>query len=226
MTGHRTGYCGYCMKETTGFLVHEAADSWYLIGDGTYGTDRHYLLKCAQCANTFYQLVRTHSEDMSHEYDPAGQPSVYFNEKFEHYPQKPRIERPSWLPNLMLVDHGLYRIMCEVYGAYDRELRILATSGIRTAIDRLLETRGIDPSWPFKKKIDAAANGRVLDPRLMESMETLVEAGSAAIHRNWAPEDGEVRELLNLLERIIDNVCFSPDPETLKRLKGSVPKRQ
>lgn len=225
MTTHMNTYCGYCMRETVGSVTFTDVNHWHIDGDGTFGTDTHYLLKCAICTNGIYRLERTHSENVSYGLDHNGRPAIEYFEEVEFYPKKPKAERPRWLSKIMPLDCQQYRVLSEIYAAIDNDLFLLATGGFRTAVDQVCIYLKIDADARFEDKAAALASTGKLTMTNIEAAHALINAGSAAIHRTWTPTPSQIAQYLDLLERLIDAVYFSPPTHSVKALNSIVPPR-
>lgn len=224
MKSHKNSYCGYCHAERTGFVVHMEEAPWHL-RDGSHGMDTHYLLRCAKCDCIFYLLTRTHSEAASLDFDINGRPIYYEDEVHKTYPPKPKARRPIWVPKLMGIDQRLYTVINEIYTAYEHDLFVLVAGGIRTVLDRIFDLLDIEPSKPFAQKLKALSKTDAIDQRLEDGINVLVDAGSAALHRSWAPTEEEASKLLEYLELVIGQTFFPADYKSLATLKDKVPKR-
>lgn len=222
-------------KEIEGFCPTCKADKWSWIKAEHTKHDRHEeygmwwdvvhrILECKSCETAFYQREETNSEDMHQWYDHEGMPHGEYIQHFSYFPPKPRWPRPSWSDQIAKHDTSLENILTETYTAFEHELYILAAIGIRTALDRMSEMLDIDPSLSFGNKLKELVNlGRITEDEQKE-LNILIDAGNAAAHRGWEPNEGELRKLLQYLELFISKILI-PTP-SLASLKNNLPPDQ
>jgi hypothetical protein len=117
----------------------------------------------------------------------------------------------------------LGNLLREINTALNNDLRVLAAIGARTAFDRASELLNVDATLSFAKKLDQLASiGRVSkDER--QILEVLVDAGSAAVHRGWAPKITEIDTMMTILEAFLHRTFVSADG--VKKLRAAVPPR-
>jgi hypothetical protein len=77
---------------------------------------------------------------------------------------------------------------------------------------------------PFKVLIDEFHKAGYLSKRQALSLGVIIEAGHAAIHRGWKPNDDDVSTLLNITETLIETVYLHED--RARDLDKRVPRRQ
>ena len=115
-------------------------------------------------------------------------------------------------------------LLSETYTALNNDLRILAAIGARTAFDHSSEKLGVDASLPFNKKLDELLKLGKISSDERQTLEVLVEAGSAAAHRGWRPKPAEINTMMDLLEAFLHRAFVLGDG--IKTLKAAVPPRQ
>jgi len=76
----------------------------------------------------------------------------------------------------------------------------------------------------FTKNIDAFAEAGYLSVRQRSQIDTILEAGHAAIHRGWEPSEADVETLFRITESVIENVYLHE--KSAERLESAVPRRQ
>ncbi|WP_354519372.1 DUF4145 domain-containing protein [Lysobacter enzymogenes] len=170
-----------------------------------YGTDHHRLLRCRGCETIFYLLEQTNSEDWDGRYDPeTGEEEIYLPVRATTFPTPDQPDtKPDWIWQLREVDVNLSTVMDEVYKACDHGLYVLAATGLRTAFDRATEVLRIDPALTFGEKLQELAKVGAVGEKEASSLEVLVNAGSAAAHRSWRPERGDLGILRAALEQFL-----------------------
>lgn len=221
MKNYRHAFCGYCHKQGVSFHIHSEKTEWEL--DDSSGSNTHYLLRCGQCSNIFYMLERENSEWDSEEIDDYGRKIWVSNPRQSFYPPEPKRPSPAWFWKVMQVDRLLYFTMHETYCAYDNDLRILCVSGIRTALDRLFTLSDISPDLPYARRVAAFKEKKRISPEFADAVDVMIEAGHAAIHRNWRPSEVHTSELLGYLDKLVEYCLFPPEGASVDALKKLIP---
>ena len=199
----------------------------------------YYLLVCQGCSDAFMQieLNTLPTFDCYVDLDDEGEPIYIQNchleiktwpsplkrkipERFKKY------EKYIYDNYSKLLDHMLW----EVYGAYDKDLLILASVGIRICFDIVSTSLGIDPNLQFAKKLEKLRDGGYVTEIEKDILTVLVEAGNASAHRGWSPDPQDVSILLNILENFIENTIIKPIEkkileETAATIKEKIPPR-
>jgi hypothetical protein len=102
---------------------------------------------------------------------------------------------------------SIYILMDQIYSAALKEGAYwLAAMGIRgvlelTMIEKIVE---IGDRRTFEEKVDAFQKAGYLSMRQAISLNILIEAGHAAVHRQWAPNPCEIATLLDITNSIIE----------------------
>ena len=134
-----------------------------------------------------------------------------------------RRRRPNWLEKIEASERNLAMLLDEMYTALDNDLRVLAAIAARTVFDRASQLLGIDPSIRFKEELDRlGADGR-MSSHDEETLQVLVDAGSAAVHRGWRPRVDELHTTVEVVESILHRSFVVGDG--VEKLKASVPTR-
>lgn len=191
---------------------------WLASKDDISVWETHYLLECGGCGQVYYQRISQNSED-----GESGSDGWEPNEVIVNWPGVPLRKRPEWFGDLLAADYDLYTFMGEVYDALEARLRIVAAIGMRTAIDRATEVLGIPASDTFKDKLKKLEDGGYVGKGEREHIETMVDAGSAAAHRGWRPDEDDLAVLMSELETFVHR-NFLADAQ-LKKVKSKVPQK-
>lgn len=201
----------------------KTSDEWWS-KDGhhsmQWGAD-HSLLQCRGCETVFYQQSAWDSEDIEHWYEPDGSTGSEYVKTITTYPKPDSKTKPLWLSEIETADEQLGHILNETYLAYDSNLLILATVGIRTAIDRATELLGIDPAKSFQEKLNDLQAGGWIGDTERQILEVVIDAGSAAAHRGWSPDASEASQLITVMEVFLQK-AFIVETKALG-LKTSIP---
>jgi len=192
-----------------------------------------YILVCRGCDNTFVQKVDTNSEEYENSYASDGSTEIELIESVHYWPALLKRKKPDWISSYAIASDHMYNLneaLLELYGALENDLYMLAAIGIRTAFDVGSELLDIAPSLPFKQKLDAIVALGGFGTVDKDRMETIVDAGSASVHRGWRPTVAEINTMMDVLEHFIQKLFIEPARETklnaaAAKVKSSVPAR-
>lgn len=179
------------------------------------GADDYRLLECRGCGTIFYQHTITRTR-----FSPDGEAET--SVRTVYFPRQLKRERPRWLGELLWWgDTILFDLLSSLYDAFDAGLNVLTAIGIRTAFDKATEVLGIDPSLRFDEKLDELLSLGHVGKSEYDVLKVLTEAGNAAAHRGWKPNDEQIRLMISVLESFIyRNVIGSGE---MKELAAKVP---
>ncbi|KVG89825.1 hypothetical protein WS81_20705 [Burkholderia sp. MSMB2040] len=118
-------------------------------------------------------------------------------------------DRPDWIWDLSSIDPQLATILTQTYDAKSTGALILAAVGLRTALDRATEFLKIDPGLSLEKKVDVLKSNGFIGETEAIVLATVANAGNAAAHRGWSPNEPEFRELLTALEQFVARTVVS-----------------
>lgn len=221
-------HCPSCDRDTN-CHVHGAVDQPWNQDDGEHsmnGQVDHKLLQCLGCDTVFYHRSSWDSEDWDHDYDPRTRETVtYYPTRTETYPKpEPSLDRADWTTNLHKIDWPLHNIMGEMYKAADGNSYILASVGLRTALDRAMEILGIDPGHYLVDKLARLKERGFIRPSEHDTLSVVAEAGNAAAHQAWSPDRDEFAHLLVVLEQFIHrNIVVG---QKALAVKNNIPAKQ
>ncbi|MGV7180436.1 DUF4145 domain-containing protein [Stenotrophomonas sp. MA5] len=197
-----------------------------------WGGANHQLLRCRGCETVFYKIESWHSEDWDVKFDPeSGQDEMFYPKTVSVYPPpEPKSEKPDWTWDLYRKDSVLSQVVHEMYVAKANNLNVLTAIGLRIAFDRATFLLGVDESLDLNKKIEKLVDDGRLGKIEAEHMQVAVNAGNAAAHRGWSPNDEDLAVLLNVLEQFLRRSFFDPPigqigaaipPRPKKKKKGT-----
>lgn len=182
-------------------------------GDGrgyiVNGGATHSLFQCLGCETVFYEESKWDSENLDYDYDHEGETITVAIDTKSTYPKPKSKTRPRWIDDIAERDDQLVRILSEMYAAFDAQSFILASIGLRTALDRSTEVLGIDAGLPFVKKLDALKSGGWIGETEREILGVVTDAGSAAAHRGWTPDAAELAPLVTALELFLQKAFIA-----------------
>lgn len=190
-------------------------------GHSVSGGADHFLLECRGCETVFYEKSSWNSEDFDHYYDAMGQEQYEQPREIQTHPKPDAKTKPVWFAAMQKVDAQLHNILSQMYVAHDNHAHILAAIGLRTALDRATEVLGIDPAKTFDEKLNELRDGGWIGQTERDILGVVTDAGNAAAHRGWEPDDGEIAQLLSSMEVFLHR-AFIVGQKALS-IKGSIP---
>jgi len=112
--------------------------------------------------------------------------------------------------------------MEQIYTALQHGSYWLAAMGIRGALD-LMMIEKIGDCHRFQEKVDAFQKAGYLSMRQALNLNTLIEAGHAAVHRQWAPTPCDIATLLDITNSTIEITYLHED--RVRDLEKNMPNR-
>lgn len=209
-------WCNDCGRETDHEATHVAVRSEFE-GPGFAHRRQSVTVRCCGCNE---RSIRNELWffDETPDPDQAG----------EHLSEvtisPPRLWRrpPDWLSKLEPADPDLCDLLREIYRAtHDGQLRLLA-SGVRTALDHVM-TKIVGDVGDFSAKLTAMHLEGHLSTSQKDMLETVIDVGSAAVHRGFKPQKELLEEMLITMETVVrDHYLTGP---ALRAMKTLVPPR-
>jgi Domain of unknown function (DUF4145) len=199
------GHCPACGPQRKADITGEHRHAYSIGLDDIRGSVIHRILKCRGCDGIYFQRIESNSEDYDHVQVGPDEWEVVYNENVQHWPRPSKRRRPDWFVNHLgsPLDSNLNSLLLEVYTALDNDLGVLAAIGIRTVFDRASELLDIDPSEGFAKKLTALENTGKIGRAEREILDVLTNAGNAAAHRGWRPEQDALQTMMDIIEAFI-----------------------
>lgn len=190
-----------------------------------HGGAEHRILECCGCETVFYYETSWNSEDEEVVTGENGEEKWEYNMSTVTFPPIPEHKaeiRPSWL--LQLEDKQLRKLLDETYLAYEHGSYVLAAMGMRTCLDRVTEIFQIDPAITFDEKLDELRQQGLVGSNERSILDLIVNAGNAAAHRGWRPDQDETSKMLRAFEAFLLR-CFVLDFDA-KAIEGNIPPKQ
>jgi hypothetical protein len=216
-------HCPNCGPDTWAvikaeFSHHEDGDP-----DGDIWLDTDYrILQCSGCKRPYVEKETLFSEDIYTQEDRLGNPETVADTTKSYFPAAEKRAAPSFL--LDLKNAYLVSVVSETFGAFNSGLYIFVAVGARATVDVVAEVLGCDPSLTFNDKIAWLEEGGFLRGKQKDVITALVEAGHAANHRSWRPDEAQAEQILNTLEAFL-HFCFVEVP-AMSAVKAAVPAKQ
>lgn len=203
-------HCNSCLGWKNHLVVHEERTGWTEEVDdraGIHIEGGHIwtMYRCLGCDDVRMKHANWFSEDVDHE----GNVNVHH----EWYPPSIMRQKPPWMRSILPFNVKLAEIApltLEIYGALAIGAHRVATMGIRALAERGMVDL-VGEKGTFKKTIRAFLDAGYVAPFRAEMFEnTLIEAGHAAMHRNFSPSADDVNTLLDILEGVLNTVHYEP----------------
>ncbi|MCA8203169.1 DUF4145 domain-containing protein [Burkholderia sp. AU33545] len=169
-------------------------------GNSVDGAVEHILLECKGCETVFCEISEWNSEDLDYWCDANGDSQYEHVRRVSTYPKPTSRIKPAWLEAVANNDLTLYTILDEMYLACDNGAFILAAIGLRTALDRAMEVLGIEQALTFAEKLKKLKDGGWIGDTEHEILGIVTDAGNAAAHRGWQPDEQQVFQLVQAME--------------------------
>lgn len=191
------------------------------------------ILQCRGCERVFVEVATTVSNEHEWEPDDRGQMHQVVVERSVYFPPLAKRVRPEWLSTLgidRIPNPPLDQALLEIYEAVDAGLNMLAGMGIRAAFDVAAKMLGVEDRLPFQEKLKALKGRGLIGAEDETNLEILVDAGHAATHRGWRPNNQEIGTLMDILEGFVGRALVAPwRQQRLKyaaaQVKAGVPPR-
>lgn len=192
----------------------------------------HFLLVCQGCETVFFQTDEHCSLDYYETTDCNGRPNgIHLIPTTKTWPSPLKRKIPERFKKYEDHIYNNYSkllgcMLEEVYEAYDKDLLILASVGIRTCFDIVSTSLDIDPNLQFVKKLEKLREGGHITKKEKDILAVLVEAGNASAHRGWSPDPQDISILLNILENFIENTIIKPiEKKILEEMAPTIKER-
>lgn len=228
MTDTFRAHCPRCDGERVCIIRGEFDQPWSVEDGRNYmeGQIDHKLVQCAGCETVFYHKSSWDSEDWDGDYHPiTSETIISYPRRIETYPTpEKKSQKPDWVWSIGQINPQLHTILDEVYQAYEARSFILAAVGLRTAFDLTTTYLKIDPGHTLKQKVkELLENGFIGETEAM-TLETVTDAGNAAAHQGWSPDQKTFQLLLTTLEQFVYRVVISG--KAVLSLNANIPARQ
>jgi hypothetical protein len=188
----------------------------------TSWTDTGRILECCGCSRIFFRRDFWFSEwETVGEHPVTGEPRLEGGVETTYWPAPATREPPKWVDNIKGADRDLGKLLSEMYTALNNDLRVLAAIGARTVFDRSSELLGVAPKLRFAEKLDELFNQGKVSKDERDTLDVLVDAGSAAAHRGWRPKPEELNTMMDVVETFLHRSFILG--EGIKKLKAAIP---
>lgn len=205
-------HCNECGGARNHEVLHSEKTRWDDDESGVSGGNTYETLKCMGCDNIKLRHTSWHSEDDG--------PTV------NYFPAAIFRPSPRWFSELWLspsTDDFVEKLLKEIYVALQNNLPSLAAMGVRSLIEKVMISKTGDKG-SFAKNLDEFEKQGYVSKIQRERLETILDAGHAAVHRTFTPSTQDVITLVDIAEHIVETVYLHEGK--IKVLKRRVPPRK
>lgn len=196
-------FCNACNHDTNHSLLHKELVEYPPVifeeGDQMEESTEYSLLQCRGCDAITLRVVHWNS-------------FIDISDEMEHYP--PRISRrtPTWIGLLPGTWRGVLR---EIYSALHADAKSLALMGTRALVDMYMNST-VGDKGGFAYKLDALVKGGFLAKQDEDTLMAALEAGNAAAHRGFVPDDKLLNHTMDIVENLLQRHALKHSAKTLK----------
>lgn len=213
-------FCSNCRRETEQTLQYAQAYALHSDSDGVpYSLfwDMWLIWRCSECESLSLQVTWEPTEWFDgRRYDYDSETIVYPKDVHGMHTPKPFTHMPRKLL-------GFYN---EVITAFNGDLRILCTMGIRSLVEGISDDKRVAKQKDhFWKKIEGLATLGI-PVHITENLSGVQEIGNKAVHELVAVDREDLRLAIGLVEEILSFIYdLGPNTRQLRRYRKKRPKR-
>ena len=210
-------HCNACGGDRTHKLLYSEKSSWD--EQGICGGETYDLVKCCGCGSLKLRLEQWCSED---DCDEQG----HLIPRVSYYPPAVFRPKPKWFYELVLEvnwdDGNIHDLLSEIYVALQNNQRALAAMGIRALLEKVMIEKSGDHGT-FTANLKEFENQGYVSRIQRERLETILEAGHAAMHRLYKPSKEDLITLVDITESVIESIYIHGNK--VEKLKNGIPPR-
>ena len=208
--------CNHCKRETSHWPISSGQVRKEPVKrkGSEYSYQTYEVMECGDCKSlTLCIDTRIH---------PGPMIGDSYVRKTDFYPPRLTRERPNWLKK---INPQLKKLLEEIYQALDSSLLCVASTGIRTVLDRMILDK-VGDVGSFKNKLNALEEKGIVDTEEKEMLFAVIDAGSASVHRGFNPTKTIITKMTDIMERVLYWIYIEPKEKTLLLKKaGSIRKQ-
>jgi len=212
-------HCNKCLGDRNHQILFTECNEWANDDSPVYGAITWALIKCLGCDDVRLKHQHWFSEDA----DVDGTPNTYTN----YYPPSVTRQKPIWQRQFFPSALRLFQLNSlsdEIYDALGVGAYRLATMGIRALVERIM-IDAVGDRGRFENNISAFFEAGFVAPKQQDTFKNiLIEAGHAAMHRNFKPDAEAVNTLLDMVEGIMRSIYY--EPMVAEQVNKAIPRRR
>jgi len=210
----RKAHCNTCGGERNHQVLHYKRTRWENDEASITGGTDYETLQCAGCEKVVLRESEWCSEDMNG-------PVVRF------YPPATFRPAPKWLTDFYLEfppgQDLLHDLLKEIYVAIQNAQPYLAAMGIRALLEQIMINK-VKDNGTFTENLRKFEEAGYVSPLQRQQLETILEAGHAAIHRGYKPLEDDLATLVDLTEVLVQSIYLHGSK--VRDLKSKIPPRK
>lgn len=194
--------CHVCAGETKHEVRHEDVERREWPETGEWLQEVYQLICCGGCGARSLRRITT-----------SDIPSA---DKIELYPPRTTRKKPKWIADLVGINDALKELLDEVYVPLEGGAKRLTVMGARSVLEHIM-VEHVGDSGTFEANIDAFhAQGHIGDAQ-RDVVKTVIDVGSAAIHRGYRPSDADLEATMDVMESVVKSIYI--DKPAVQRIK-------
>lgn len=188
--------CRDCQRTTNHIAVHETR-----IDNGTFddggeleswaGSDFWQIIRCLGCDNHAFRLMTEHTCFFD-DFEPQYEESIYPPVNIGHHQSQDYRSVPA----------DVRRAYAETVAAYNGQMNLLASMGVRMAVEGICNCRNA-VGHNLKTKIQWMVDHRFFTQNQADVLQALREHGNDSAHELYAPPARDVLASIQVLEAIL-----------------------
>jgi hypothetical protein len=192
-------HCGVCHGTKNSWLRAEYTDKG---NEGPVSWSESYqTLQCCGCGTLSVRHEVWRSEWDEADFDEHGRPVTRRGVKVAYHPAQTVRAKPIWAEDLH--DEVLRDVLDESYLALNNGLRMLASVGARTLLDRAGNILIDDVKGGFEGKLSALVTGGHISKQEKEALDAVADAGNASAHRGYTPAAERLSHIFDIIENFL-----------------------
>ncbi|MBU9382119.1 DUF4145 domain-containing protein [Burkholderia gladioli] len=209
-------WCNSCVGSKWHAVLHEALQSYPR--ESEEDADEYYYYSMLQCRGCDSVVLAEegyiNGQDMYH-----GHPN--------YYPPPSLRRRPEWLWKWWAMSglggKPVFTICQEVYKALQNSQLHLAAMGVRAVLELAVIDKIGGDRRSFAENLNALYDQGHVSLLMKDRLATVLDVGSATIHRGHSPTREDLNVLVDIMEHIIESLYIHE--EDVKRLAQRTPPR-
>ncbi|MDX1103272.1 hypothetical protein GOL81_28640 [Sinorhizobium medicae] len=187
--------------------------------------DSFQVLQCCGCETLSVRQEHWFSEWDKMDYDDYGRIVMRPGIKEVYFPAPTVRANPEWFDTI--ADEVLRNVLDELYVSLNAGLRVLASIGVRTLLDRAGYLLIGDPRGGFEGKLLALQTGGHISAKEKTALEAVADAGNASAHRGYTPTVERLGHIVDIMENFLHRAfVLASAAEDIRKATPARPKRQ
>ena len=196
-------HCNLCRGTTWHAVLLTREQHHYEEGEHGPSYEEHMVYRLAECNGC--ESISLHTA-----WTNSAQPAA----TEEQWPPKISRHQPKWMFQLWLSENienpFKLEFLREIYAALKAGSLRLAVIGVRALLEQVM-LQHVSDQGTFKKNLDAFESAGFISHIQRLSIEPVIEAGHASIHRGFKATYEQVEAILDVTENILESLYISKE---------------